>query len=94
MATAHYSPLPAAARIEDPVSYKEASALLARTGHGASPITVARWVRETNDQRARAGLEPLPVEREGRSDRVSWSAVLDLHFERTAAKLRCSSNWP
>ncbi|WP_141744030.1 excisionase, partial [Streptomyces sp. EN23] len=74
--------------IEDPVSYKEASALLARTGHPASKETVARWVREAN-----AGEETVPVVKAGRTDYVSWTAVLELHRDRTAVKLRASSNW-
>lgn len=87
MAAVHYSPTPAG--IEDPVTYKEASALLAPTGHPASPGTIARWVREAN-----ALEETIPVVRSGRTDYVSWSLVLRQHRDRTAVKLRASSNWP
>jgi hypothetical protein len=88
MAATHYSPLPYTPGIEDPVSYKEASALLARTGHPAPEGTVARWVREAN-----AVEETVPVVRVGRKDYVSYTAVLELHRDRTAVKLRASSNW-
>lgn len=87
MAAVHYSPIPT--EIEDPVTYQEASALLARTGHPAAKGTIARWVREAN-----AVQETVPVLKVGRTDYVSWSDVQDLHYERTAAKLRASSNWP
>ncbi|MGW2384355.1 hypothetical protein [Streptomyces sp. NPDC001658] len=81
MAATHYSPLSDSrpAPITDPVSYKEASALLARTGHPVASRTIAGW--------------GLPAERRGRTDVVSWTAVLKAHGERTAAKLRCSANW-
>lgn len=82
MAATHYSPTPTG--IEDPVTYKEASALLARTGHRASPETIARWVRD----------DQLETERVGRKDQVSWTAVLEAHFRRTAVKLRASADWP
>ncbi|GGS96774.1 hypothetical protein [Streptomyces violaceus] len=82
MAATHYSPLPD--EIEDPVSYKEASALLARTGHKVDPETIRRWVREGK----------LETVRKRRTDYASWTDILDVHFERTAAKLRASSNWP
>lgn len=92
MAAVHYSPIPT--EIEDPVTYKEASALLARTGHPAAARTIANWVAQAN-QRALAGeREAIEVVRVRRTDYVSWSDVLDEHGDRTAAKLRCSSNWP
>lgn len=81
-ATHHYSPLPA--EIEDPVTYKEAVALFARTGHKASESTVRNYVRD-------AGITPVFV---GKTAYVSWSDLLQVHFERTAVKLRASSNWP
>ena len=84
MAAVHYSPIPT--EIEDPVTYEEASGLFARTGHQVSVSTLRRWVHE----------EDLPTTRRGRRGKVevSWSALLEVHFRRTAAKLRCSSNWP
>ncbi|MCI3279173.1 hypothetical protein [Streptomyces cylindrosporus] len=86
MAAVHYSPLSTA--LEDPVTYKEASALLADTGHPASPGTVARWVKE-----ARQAGQDIPVTRSGRTDQVSWSIVARLHRDRTAVKLRASAAW-
>ena len=88
MAAVHYNPLPDAARIEDPVSYKEASALLADTGHPASSQTIARWVREANQL-----TEVIPVMRSGKTDYVSWTLVMREHKQRTAAKLRASAAW-
>lgn len=88
MAAVHYNPLPDAARIEDPVSYKEASALLADTGHPASAQTVARWVREANQYE-----ETIPVVRAGKTDMVSWTLIVREHKRRTAAKLRASAAW-
>ena len=87
MAAVSYSPIPT--EIEDPVTYKEASALLKPTGHPASPQTIARWVREANQVE-----ETIRVVRSGRTDYVSWSLVLRMHRDRTAVKLRASSNWP
>jgi hypothetical protein len=84
MAALHLSPIPA--EIEDPVTYKEASALLARTRHPAAPGTIARWVKEANE----AG-QHIPVERMRRTDYVSWTQVLRLHRDRTAAKLRAAA---
>jgi len=80
MAATHYSPL----EINDPVTYEEASALLARTGHKAPVNTLRRWTQE-------AGLDTV---KSGRKVYVSWSAILRVHRDRTAAKLRASSNWP
>jgi hypothetical protein len=94
MAAVHYSPLPATDRIEDPVSYKEASALLAPTGHPASPGTVARWFAQANQAASVGQGKPLTVVRVGKTDYVSWSDVLKEHARRTAVKLRASSNWP
>lgn len=82
MAATHLSPYPA--EIEDPVSYKEAVALLARTGHPAEMTTVRRYVKED-------GLDTVKV---GKTVYVSWSDLLEAHFKRTAVKLRASSNWP
>lgn len=82
MAATHYSPLPV--EIEDPVTYEEASALLARTGHKAPVNTLRRWVKE-------AGYETVKV---GRVVYVSWSDIQEVHRDRTAAKLRASSDWP
>lgn len=78
MAAVHYTPAPA--EIEDPVTYKEASALLARTGHPYHAGSIARW--------------DLPKERVGKTDYVSWSDVLEEHRDRVAARLRASSDWP
>lgn len=78
MAATHYNP--ASAAIEDPVTYKEASALLARTGHPAAYWTIARW-----------GLPKVCV---GGTNYVSWSDVLEAHGDRVAAKLRASGDWP
>ena len=78
MAALHLSPIPT--EIEDPVTYKEASALFAQTGHPAAPGTIARWVKEAIE----AG-QTIPVERVRRTDRVSWSMLLRLHRDRTAA---------
>lgn len=67
--------------LQDPVTYEEASALLARTGHKASPSTIYRWVQED-------GIETVRVRRK---HYVSWSDVLEAHARRTAAKLRASA---
>jgi tryptophan 2,3-dioxygenase len=80
MAATHASP----AFIEDPVTYKEAIALLARTGHPAPESTLRRWVHD----------DQLDTVRMGGKVHVSWSDILDAHGRRTAAKLRASSNWP
>lgn len=84
MAATHYNPLPLPGEIEDPVSYEEASALFARTGHGVSVETIRRWVKE----------ERLKTVRVRRANYVSWSAIQEVHRDRTAVKLRASSNWP
>lgn len=88
MAATHYSPLPIAPGIEDPVTYREASALLARTGHPAARGTIARWVAEANAEK-----ETIPVVRVRGTDYVSWSAILEEHGRRTAVKLRASAAW-
>lgn len=82
MAATHYSPIPT--ELDDPVTYEEASALLARTGHPASASTVTRWARD----------DQMKTVRVGRKDYVSWTAVLEAHFRRAAVKLRTSSDWP
>jgi tryptophan 2,3-dioxygenase len=82
MAATHYSPLPA--EIEDPVTYEEAIALLARTGHPAGKTTLRRYVQE----------DELDTVRVGKTIYVSWTDLLEAHFKRTAVKLRASSNWP
>ena len=82
MAATHLSPL--AGAIADGVTYEEASALLDRTGHPASPTTLRRWAKE----------DRLTTEKVGRKVYVSWSDLQEAHFKRTAAKLRASSNWP
>lgn len=85
MAALHYQPAPdALADLEDPVTYEEASALLARTGHPAHINTVRRYVKDD-------GIATVRVRR---TDYMSWTDILDAHFRRTAAKLRASSNWP
>lgn len=78
----YYSPLPT--EIADPVTYKEAVALFARTGHKASESTLRRYVAD----------DGITTARVGRIDYMSWSDLLEAHFKRTAAKLRSSSNWP
>lgn len=80
MAATHYSPQPYAPGIEDPVTYEEASALLARTGHPYHARSIARW--------------GLPHVRVNRSDYVSWSDVQEAHRDRVAVRLGASSNWP
>lgn len=85
MAATHHNPLPLAG-IEDPVSLKEASVLLARTGHPAPVNTLRRYVQED-------GIETVHVGPR-RVVHVSWSELLDAHFKRTAAKLRASADWP
>ncbi|MFF1444193.1 hypothetical protein [Streptomyces sp. NPDC058295] len=82
MAATHLSPFPA--EIEDPVTYKEAVALFARTGHKAAESTVRRYVEE----------DELKTARVGKVMYVSWTDLLEAHFKRTAAKLRASSDWP
>jgi hypothetical protein len=82
LAATHYSPLPV--EIDDPVTYEEASALLAQTGHRAPVNTLRRWVKE-------AGLATV---KSGRAVYVSWTDILEIHRDRTAVKLRASSNWP
>ena len=89
MAAVHYSPLPAADRIEDPGSHKEASALLKPTGHPASHQTIARWVREANQTTP----DSIPVVKVGRTDYVSWTLISREHRRRTAVKLRASAAW-
>ncbi|MFJ8657520.1 hypothetical protein ACIRNU_34920 [Streptomyces rochei] len=74
--------------IEDPVTYNEASALLARTGHDARPDTIRRWVKED-------GIDTVSVRgRTGFVRYASWTDILEAHYKRTAARLRASSNWP
>ncbi|MFE0207071.1 hypothetical protein [Streptomyces sp. NPDC058985] len=89
MAALHHHPRPEALEdIEDPVTYEEASALLARTGHPARAETIRRWVKED-------GLDTVSVRsRTGFTKHVSWTDVLEAHARRTAAKLRASSDWP
>jgi hypothetical protein len=82
MAVTYPSPHPA--EIEDPVTYEEASELFAHTGHPAAVNTLRRWVKE----------DGIATERRGRPVYVSWSALLDAHARRTAAKLRASGDWP
>lgn len=82
MAVTYPSPLPA--EIEDPVTYKEASALLARTGHPTPESTLWNWVRED-------GLDTVRLR--GKVN-FSWSDILEAHGRRTAAKLRASGDWP
>jgi hypothetical protein len=82
MAVTYPHPHPTA--IEDPVTYEEASALFDRTGHPAHVNTLRRYVKE----------DGIATERRGRAVCVSWTALLVAHRRRTAAKLRCSSNWP
>ena len=84
MAATHYSPLPDEDEIADPVTYQVASTWFAQAGHPASVETIRRWVRE----------EKLGKVRIRRTDYVSWSDLLEVHRDRTAAKLRASSNWP
>jgi hypothetical protein len=87
MAATQYSPLPGALEdIEDPVTYEEASALFARTGHPAPVSTLRRYVREDGLATVRVGAK--------RVVHVSWTDLLEAHAKRTAAKLRASSNWP
>ncbi|AKZ60775.1 hypothetical protein SAM23877_p066 (plasmid) [Streptomyces ambofaciens ATCC 23877] len=89
MAALHHSPRPESIEdLEQPVTYNEASALLARTGHDARPDTIRRWVKED-------GITTVSVRgRTGSVKYVDWSDVLTAHFKRTAAKLRASSDWP
>lgn len=86
MAATHYNPLPIAPGIEDPVTYKEASALFARTGHPAPESTLRRYVREDGIKAVHVG--PLRVVY------VSYTDLLEAHFQRTAVKLRASADWP
>lgn len=83
MATPHHSPTPEAAQIEDWVTYEEASALLAPTGHPAPASTLRRYIRE----------DQLPTRRVGVRGKVqaSWSDILESHRRRTAAKLRAAA---
>lgn len=83
MATPHHSPTPEAAQIEDWVTYEEALALLARTGHRVPDSTLRRYVRQ----------DQLPTRRVGAKDKVLvlWSDVLESHRRRTAAKLRSAA---
>lgn len=82
MAITHYSPIPT--EITKPVTYGEASALLARTGHPAGKTTLRSWVREDN----------ITTVRVGKTVYVSWTDILDAHFRRISTRLRASSNWP
>ncbi|WP_329376198.1 hypothetical protein [Streptomyces sp. NBC_01483] len=70
MAVTSYSPLPEA--IPDPVTFKEASAMFAETGHPIHANTLVRQVRARKD---------IPVVRVGRTDYVSYSDALDVHAE-------------
>ncbi|MEV5915792.1 hypothetical protein AB0M00_43785 [Streptomyces chartreusis] len=81
MAAVHFTPAPAV--IEDPVTYKEASALLADTPYAPTSKAIARWVAAANRIEV-----TIPVEREGRTDRVSWTLLVREHKKRTAQQLR------
>lgn len=89
MAALQHQPRPESLQdIEDPVTYTEASALLARTGHPARVETIRRWVKED-------GLPTVSVRsRTGFTKHVSWTDVLEAHATRTAARLRAGSDWP
>ena len=82
MAATHYSPHPD--EIADPVTYQVASTWFAQAGHPADVETIRRWARE-------AGLQTVRV---GRKHYVSWTDIQEIHRDRTAVKLRASSNWP
>lgn len=73
MAVTSYLPLPTT--ISDPVTFKEASALFAETGHPASANTLVRWAREKR----------YDIERVGRTDYVSYSNLLEVHAEKVRA---------
>jgi transposase-like protein len=60
----------------DLVTYKVAVSLFSETGYSVSETTLRRWVRE----------ERLPVERAGRTDRVSFSDLLMVHAERVTGR--------
>jgi hypothetical protein len=89
MAATQYSPLPGGLEdIEDPVTYEEASALLAQTGHPAAVSTIRHWVQDD-------GIATVRARQGGKMKRfVSYTDILDAHFKRTAVKLRASSDWP
>lgn len=65
MATALMSPYVA----RDQVTLKEASALLAETGHPASIETLRRWCKKHG----------VPLVRYGRADHASWTRLLLVH---------------
>lgn len=65
MATALISPYVAT----DEVNLKEASALLAETGHPASVETLRRWCKKHN----------VPLVKHGRAHHASWTRILLIH---------------
>ncbi|MGW2520528.1 hypothetical protein ACWC09_26635 [Streptomyces sp. NPDC001617] len=88
MAAVHYSP--PTTEIEDSaqttVTYREAALLFKRTPYAPSPGTIARWVAEANRVEV-----TIPVQRDGRRDRVSWTLLLREHKRRTAERLRAAA---
>jgi hypothetical protein len=71
MAVTSYSSLPASIPVPDPVTFKEASAMFAETGH---PISANTLVRQARARR-------LTVVRVGRTDYASYSDLLEAHAE-------------
>lgn len=74
MAVTSYSPIPAS--IPDPVTFKEAAALFAETGHPVSANTLIR----------RARAKGCDIERVGRTDYASYSDLLEVHAEVVRAR--------
>lgn len=83
MAAVHYSPT--VAEIEDSVTYREAASLFADTPYAPSPRTIARWVATANRIEV-----TIPVERDGGTDRVSWTLLVREHKRRTGERLRAA----
>ena len=89
MAALHYSPRPEVPEdLGDPVTYKVAVDLLARTGHSVGVETIRRYVREDSLATVLGRGRTAP------RTYVSWTDVLNAHYKRTAAKLRAGSTWP
>lgn len=74
MAVTSYSPIPTT--LPDPVTFKEAAALLSETPHPVSANTLVRWAREKG----------YSTERVGRTDYVSYSDLLRVHAEMVRSR--------
>jgi hypothetical protein len=62
--------------VSDMVTLKECSALFRRTGHPFSVTTLRTWITKWG----------IPTERQGRTDRVSYTRMLQVHKEEVARR--------